>query len=44
MNYLEEKGIVLTDQCSDFEFWNFTYTMPEGSKEVPRIRLEFEVV
>ncbi|EMD60323.1 hypothetical protein GGP41_008302 [Bipolaris sorokiniana] len=29
---------------NDFEFWNFTYTMPEGSKEVPRIRLEFEVV
>ncbi|EUC48323.1 hypothetical protein COCMIDRAFT_87677 [Bipolaris oryzae ATCC 44560] len=29
---------------NDFEFWNFTYTMPEGSKEVPKIRLEFEVI
>ena len=29
---------------SDFEFWNFTYRMPKGSKEVPRVRLEFEVV
>jgi hypothetical protein len=27
---------------NDFEFWNFTYGMPEGSKEVPRVRLEFE--
>ena len=29
---------------SDFEFWNFTYRMPVGSKDVPRVRLEFEVV
>jgi hypothetical protein len=29
---------------NDFEFWNFTYGMPEGSKEVPRVRLEFESV
>lgn len=27
---------------NDFEFWNFTYGMPKGSHEVPRVRLEFE--
>jgi hypothetical protein len=29
---------------NEFEFWNFTYKMPEGSGEVPRVRLEVEVV
>jgi hypothetical protein len=28
---------------NDFAFWNFTYRMPEGSREVPRVRLEFEL-
>ncbi|KAF2846781.1 hypothetical protein T440DRAFT_405117 [Plenodomus tracheiphilus IPT5] len=28
---------------NDFEFWNFTYLMPKGSGEVPRVRLEFEL-
>jgi hypothetical protein len=28
---------------NDFEFWNFTYGMPMGSAELPRMRLEFEV-
>ncbi|RYN27843.1 hypothetical protein AA0112_g7699 [Alternaria arborescens] len=29
---------------NDFEFWNFTYRMPEGSEEMPWVRLNFEVV
>ena len=29
---------------NEFEFWNFTYGMPEGSSEVPWVRLEFEVL
>ncbi|KAF1838170.1 hypothetical protein BDW02DRAFT_586045 [Decorospora gaudefroyi] len=29
---------------NEFEFWNFTYGMPEESSEVPHVRLEFEVV
>jgi hypothetical protein len=29
---------------SDFEFWNFTYGMPEGSSEIPYVKLEFETV
>ncbi|KAJ4308943.1 hypothetical protein N0V94_009149 [Neodidymelliopsis sp. IMI 364377] len=29
---------------NEFEFWNFTYVMPEGSGEVPRVRLQVEVV
>jgi hypothetical protein len=30
---------------NEFEFWNFTYGMPEGSGvEAPRMRLEFELV
>lgn len=28
---------------NDFEFWNFTYGMPTGSRGVPRVRLEFEM-
>jgi hypothetical protein len=30
---------------NDFEFWNFTYRMPQGGGdgEVPRMRLEFEM-
>ncbi|CAO2653879.1 Nn.00g106120.m01.CDS01 [Neocucurbitaria sp. VM-36] len=28
---------------NDFEFWNFTYSMPKGSQEIPRVRLEFEL-
>ncbi|KAF2030911.1 hypothetical protein EK21DRAFT_64253 [Setomelanomma holmii] len=28
---------------NDFEFWNFTYGMPKGSVEVPKVRLKFEV-
>ncbi|KAJ4401325.1 hypothetical protein N0V91_007989 [Didymella pomorum] len=28
---------------NEFEFWNFTYVMPEGSGDVPRVRLEFEL-
>lgn len=31
------------DPINEFEFWNFTYLMPEGSSEVPRVRLEFEL-
>jgi hypothetical protein len=31
------------DPVNEFEFWNFTYLMPQGSKEVPRVRLEFEL-
>lgn len=30
--------------CSDFEFWNFTYVMPEGFEGVPNLMLSFEVV
>lgn len=26
---------------SDFEYWNFTYGMPEGSVETPKISLSF---
>lgn len=29
--------------CSDFEFWNFTYAMPEGSEKTPRAVLHFTV-
>ena len=29
------------DPINEFEFWNFTYLMPEGSTEVPRVTLEF---
>ncbi|KAJ4349207.1 hypothetical protein N0V95_004790 [Ascochyta clinopodiicola] len=29
---------------NEFEFWNITYLMPEGSREVPRVRLEFEML
>lgn len=30
---------------NDFEFWNFTYRMPQGSGsgQVPRVRLEFDI-
>lgn len=28
---------------NEFEFWNFTYVMPQGSVETPRVRLEFEL-
>jgi hypothetical protein len=28
---------------NEFEFWNFTYGMPKGSGEVPRVRLEVEL-
>ncbi|KAJ4992865.1 hypothetical protein SVAN01_01569 [Stagonosporopsis vannaccii] len=31
------------DPINEFEFWNFTYLMPEGSSEVPRVRLELEL-
>jgi hypothetical protein len=31
------------DPINEFEFWNFTYVMPEGSEEVPSVRLEFEL-
>lgn len=29
---------------NEFEFWNITYSMPGGSAETPRVRLEFEMV
>lgn len=29
---------------SEFDFWNFTYSMPAASSEVPNIVLDFEVV
>jgi hypothetical protein len=29
---------------NDFEFWNFTYGMKEGSEEIPKVRLDFESV
>jgi hypothetical protein len=29
---------------NEFEFWNFTYGMPQASGERPRVRLEFETV
>ncbi|KAL5429342.1 hypothetical protein PMIN05_010746 [Paraphaeosphaeria minitans] len=29
--------------CCDFEFWNFTYGMPEGSGGIPQISLSFEL-
>ncbi|KNG46291.1 hypothetical protein TW65_86028 [Stemphylium lycopersici] len=32
------------DVINEFEFWNFTYGMPAGSREVPWMRLEFEVL
>ncbi|PVH93355.1 hypothetical protein DM02DRAFT_619309 [Periconia macrospinosa] len=32
------------DPINDFEFWNFTYSMPQGSKETPKVRLQFELV
>jgi hypothetical protein len=28
---------------NEFEFWNFTYVMAEGSQETPRVRLDFEL-
>jgi len=28
---------------NEFEFWNFTYGMPKGSTELPRVRLEVEL-
>lgn len=28
---------------NEFEFWNFTFKMPVGSKAVPQVRLEFEL-
>lgn len=28
---------------SDFEFWNFTYYMPEGFEGTPNLVLEFDV-
>ncbi|KAF2646279.1 hypothetical protein P280DRAFT_386912 [Massarina eburnea CBS 473.64] len=28
---------------NDFEFWNFTYGMPVGSEEVPRLELRFAI-
>lgn len=28
---------------NEFEFWNITYSMPGGSAETPRVRLEFEM-
>lgn len=31
------------DPINEFEFWNFTYLMPQGSAEIPRVRLEFEL-
>jgi hypothetical protein len=33
-----------SEPINQFEYWNFTYGMPEGSHEVPRVRLEFEMV
>jgi hypothetical protein len=33
-----------SEPINQFEYWNFTYGMPEGSGEVPRVRLEFEMV
>ncbi|KAF2685945.1 hypothetical protein K458DRAFT_300167 [Lentithecium fluviatile CBS 122367] len=32
------------DTINDFEFWNFTYGMPEGSTETPYAKLSFELV
>ncbi|GME36463.1 hypothetical protein GTA08_BOTSDO00397 [Neofusicoccum parvum] len=32
------------ETISDFEFWNFTYVMPEGFEGVPNLMLSFEVV
>ena len=31
------------ETINDFEFWNITYLMPQGSTEIPRVRLEFEL-
>lgn len=31
------------ETINEFEFWNFTYLMPEGSQETPRVRLDFEL-
>ncbi|KAF2739893.1 hypothetical protein EJ04DRAFT_604486 [Polyplosphaeria fusca] len=31
------------DTINDFEFWNFTYRMPAGSTEKPRVLLQFEL-
>lgn len=28
---------------NEFEFWNFTYLMPKGSRAVPQVSLEFEL-
>ncbi|KAF2134788.1 hypothetical protein P153DRAFT_278948 [Dothidotthia symphoricarpi CBS 119687] len=38
-NGLHGTGAVI----NEFEFWNFTYTMPKGGQEVPHVRLEFEL-
>ena len=27
----------------DFEFWNFTYSMPSGFKGVPQVELDFKL-
>ncbi|KAF1849137.1 uncharacterized protein K460DRAFT_385044 [Cucurbitaria berberidis CBS 394.84] len=31
------------ETINDFEFWNFTYTMPPSSQEIPRVQLDFEL-
>ncbi|KAL6710515.1 hypothetical protein ACN47E_008563 [Coniothyrium glycines] len=28
---------------NDFEFWNFTYTMPEGSQDIPSIQMQIKL-
>jgi hypothetical protein len=33
----------MLDFCSDFEFWNFTYTMPTGFVGTPNLMFEVEL-
>lgn len=32
------------EPINDFEFWNFTYTLPEDFEGVPSLRLDFELL
>lgn len=32
------------EPINDFEFWNFTYALPEDFEGVPSLRLDFELV
>lgn len=32
------------DPINEFEFWNFTYTVPAGSTELPTMKLDIEVL